>query len=105
MFNGYAGSGLETTFTHVPAGESATIMALLIDTDRARDGPRICLPVPASSTGRHHHRTQPATLANRMNTPGGPRGHQRAVLHGHQRAENRGPLTSRSRLTPTAPDR
>jgi hypothetical protein len=80
MFNGYAGSGLETTFTPAPAGESATIMALLIDTDRARDGPRICLPVPASSTGRHHHRTQPATPANRMNTPGGPRGHQRAVL-------------------------
>jgi hypothetical protein len=50
MFNGYAGSGLETTFTHVPAVESATIMGLLIYTDRARDGPRICLPVPASST-------------------------------------------------------
>ena len=39
MFNGYAGSGLETTFTHVPAVESATIMGLLIDTDRAKDGP------------------------------------------------------------------
>ena len=39
MFDGYAGPGLETTFTHVPGGESATILGLLIDTDRARDGP------------------------------------------------------------------
>jgi hypothetical protein len=39
MFNGYAGSGLETTFTPHPPVESATIMALLTDTDRARDGP------------------------------------------------------------------
>ena len=80
MFNGYAGSGLETTFTPVPAGESATIMALLIDTDRARDALGYASPFRPHRPGRHHHRTQPATPANRMNTPGSSRGHQRAVL-------------------------
>jgi hypothetical protein len=105
MFNGYAGSGLETTFTHVLAGESATIMGLLIYTDRARDGPRICLPVPASSTrpSSPPHTTGDARQSNehagQFSWP--PAGSS----HGDQRAETRGPLTSRSRLTPTAPDR
>jgi hypothetical protein len=84
MFNGYAGSGLETTFTHVPAGESATIMGLLIYTDRARDGPRICLPVPASSTrpSSPPHTTgdtrQPNEHAGQFSWP--PAG---SVFHGH----------------------
>jgi hypothetical protein len=55
-------------------------MGLLIDTDRARDALGYASPFRPHRPGRHHHRTQPATPANRMNTPGSSRGHQRAVL-------------------------
>jgi hypothetical protein len=97
MFNGSAGSGLETTFTHVPAVESATIMGLLIYTDRARDGPS---DMPVITTA-HGDTRQPNEHAGQFSWPPAASSHG----HGHQRAETRGPLTSRSRLTPTAPDR
>ena len=39
MFNGYAGVRSGDDIHPVPAVESTTIMGLLMDTDRARDGP------------------------------------------------------------------
>ena len=101
MFNGYAGSGLETTFTHVPAGESATIMGLSIDTDRAGDGPPRSGLIDQASSPPHTtgDTRQPHEHAGRFSW------HQRAVLIATSGRKTRGPLTSRSRLTPTAPDR